>query len=452
MPKGKKSKTMEVLSKLRGKFAQSNKFEFQQANAHLSMAYTLKIAPEPFELKPWFPIPTVFFKDHKDEVFEVMAQKLSFAWLDNFVSPRFNMENSIKCRNYHDFLMNTERKYSSEFSRLYSKSYNQSQKEGLEEEYHQLISKYNDLERENGSYARQKAQKIDNKWNEVLHRRREIFSKYDFSKHKIIATKELDEYLKVPCKTSWICICDYAVGKLCWERSGIRRNRKTIYRDPDESYCPGGPGVWREFHGKAFDLINPKKYLIDVIEKFLKPTYLSTNEAQENYPEFVVRPDLLESRLFTIKKYLERLDELPDFGESVVSLYKDSENEVRSKYGIPLIGEGWVQEAILFNKIKSFFPSVDVIKHGKPKWLGRQHFDIWVPTHNLAIEYHGKQHFEPVSFFGGKESFEKNIERDERKRGLSEKNRVILVEISYNDDLSEESIIKKLLQKGIPLY
>lgn len=98
------------------------------------------------------------------------------------------------------------------------------------------------------------------------------------------------------------------------------------------SYCLGGPGVWREFHGKAFDLINPKKYLIDVIEKFSKPTYLSTNEAQENYPEFVVRPDLLESRLFTIKKYLERLDELPDFGESVVSLYKASVNEVRSKY------------------------------------------------------------------------------------------------------------------------
>ena len=332
MTKGKNSRTMEVLSKLREKYAHSNRFEFQQANAHLSMAYTLKIAPEPFELKPWFPIPTPFFKDHKDEVFEVMAQKLSFAWLDNFVSPRFNMENSIKCRNYHDFLMNTERKYSSEFSRLYSRSYNQSQREGLEEEYHQLISKYNDLEREKGSYARQKAQKIDNKWNEVLHRRREIFNKYDFSKHKIIATKELDEYLKVPCKTSWICICDYAVGKLCWEISGIRRNRKTIYRDPDESYCPGGPGVWREFHGKAFDLINPKKYLIDVIEKFSKPTYLSTNEAQENYPEFVVRPDLLESRLFTIKKYLERLDELPDFGESVVSLYKASVNEVRSKY------------------------------------------------------------------------------------------------------------------------
>lgn len=87
--------------------------------------------------------------------------------------------------------------------------------------------------------------------------------------------------------------------------------------------------------------------------------------------------------------------------------------------------------------------------HGKPKWLGRQHFDIWISTRNLAIEYQGKQHFEPVDFFGGEEAFRANSERDKRKRQLAEDNEVVLIEFAYNEDLSEKSIVKKLIQKGI---
>ena len=358
------------------------------------------------------------------------------------------MENSIKCRNHYDFLSEVENRYSHEFSRRYARCYNKSKKEGLETRYHQLLDKFNSLESEMGSCVRQKAQKADKEWNEILQRRKEIFSKYDFEKNKIIA-KELDGYLKSPCQTSWICICDYAISKLCWERTGVFKNRKISYRDPDESYYPGGPGVWKEFFGETFALYNPKGVLLDVISKLSSSDYFSSKEAIEIYPEFVVRPDLLETRISTIKKYLQRLDELPDFGENIVDLCKDSENEVRTKYGVPFIGEGWVQESLLFNKIKSLFSSEKVIHHGKPKWLGRQHFDIWIPSLNLAIEFHGKQHFEPVSFFGGQDSFEKNIERDQRKRELSEKNRVTLIEIAYSDDLSDENIINILIQKGI---
>ena len=441
MIKDKKNKTMDILSKLREKYSKSNKFEFQQANAHLSMAYTLKIAPKPFELRPWFPSPTRFFSEHQDEVLGVMAKKISFSWFENLISPKFTFEKTIKCRDYQCFLRETETKYARDFSRLYNRAYNQSKKEGLEDEYHKLINYYNFIERKNGSYERQKAQKTDNKWSTVLQRRKEIFSKYDFGKHKIIATKELDEYLKRQCKTSWICICDYAVGKLCWERSGVMRNGKIMYRDPETSYHPGGPGVWREFSGEAFVSLSIKGALFEKLVYLSDPQYLATNEAKQLYPEFVLRPDLLETRLSTIKKYLQRIEELPDFEENVLSLYKDSENEVRSKHGIPPIGEGWVQEAILFQRIKSLFPSEEVVMHGKPKWLGRQHFDIWISTRNLAIEYQGKQHFEPVDFFGGEEAFRANSERDKRKRQLAEDNEVVLIEFAYNEDLSEKSIV-----------
>lgn len=75
-----------------------------------------------------------------------------------------------------------------------------------------------------------------------------------------------------------------------------------------------------------------------------------------------------------------------------------------------------------------------VVQHGRPSWLGMQHFDIWFPHWNLAVEYHGQQHFEPVGFFGGEEGFVATVERDKRKVLLAKKNGVRLVVVTEKDD------------------
>jgi hypothetical protein len=106
--------------------------------------------------------------------------------------------------------------------------------------------------------------------------------------------------------------------------------------------------------------------------------------------------------------------------------YIDSEYEpnniVRDLLKLPRLGEGWISETKLYYQIKQYFNNDVVLQHIKPKWLGRQHFDIYFPLLNIAIEYQGKQHFEPVSYFGGNEAFQKNVERDNRKRELSKTN------------------------------
>ena len=103
--------------------------------------------------------------------------------------------------------------------------------------------------------------------------------------------------------------------------------------------------------------------------------------------------------------------------------------------GVPQIGEGWISETELFRKLEAEFSITTVIQHGQPKWLGRQHFDIWLPNWKIAVEYHGKQHFEPVEFFGGKESFEKTVERDLRKIEIAKKNGVKLIVVTADYDL-----------------
>lgn len=125
---------------------------------------------------------------------------------------------------------------------------------------------------------------------------------------------------------------------------------------------------------------------------------------------------------------------------------REAENEVRELKGIAKIGEKWVNETLLFNYINLIFSSFNVEREASPEWLGRQRLDIYVPELNLALEYHGQQHFKAVEHFGGKEALKKTKERDKLKADLCKKNKVNLIYFTYKDNLSE-SLVKRRLKK-----
>jgi hypothetical protein len=122
--------------------------------------------------------------------------------------------------------------------------------------------------------------------------------------------------------------------------------------------------------------------------------------------------------------------------------YNSSENIIRDLRGLPRVGEGWISETKLFYLLKKHFDnSTSILHHGKPKWLGRQHFDIYIPEYNIAIEYQGEQHYQPIDFFSGKESFKANKLRDERKKAIAKENNchLICVDKAYSEsDLISE--------------
>lgn len=122
--------------------------------------------------------------------------------------------------------------------------------------------------------------------------------------------------------------------------------------------------------------------------------------------------------------YFKSSNELINFSKK---LFRDAENHLRKEQGVPLIGEGWISETALFYLIEEAFPADDVIHHGKPEWLGRQHLDIYFPAHNVGIEYQGRQHQKPIEFFGGQEAYKKTVERDKRKKRLCVKNNCALI-------------------------
>jgi hypothetical protein len=108
----------------------------------------------------------------------------------------------------------------------------------------------------------------------------------------------------------------------------------------------------------------------------------------------------------------------------------NAEELYRESIGMPKVGEGWISETELFYEIKSAFSEFDVIHHGRPGWLGRQHFDIYIPELNIAIEYQGQQHYRPIDYFGGQEAFEQNKIRDKLKADKCKENNCTLIYVN----------------------
>ena len=72
-------------------------------------------------------------------------------------------------------------------------------------------------------------------------------------------------------------------------------------------------------------------------------------------------------------------------------------------------------------------------------------FDFYIPNLNLCIEYDGKQHFEPINYFGGIDSFNKQIIKDSIKNDFCHKNNIKLMRIPYYEFNNIEKILDNVL-------
>lgn len=74
-------------------------------------------------------------------------------------------------------------------------------------------------------------------------------------------------------------------------------------------------------------------------------------------------------------------------------------------------------------------------------------YDFYLPTLNLLIEFHGRQHYMPIPVFGGDTGYKKTVKRDKAKRELAKRGEYKMATFSYKSTLSNnlERIIRARL-------
>lgn len=76
--------------------------------------------------------------------------------------------------------------------------------------------------------------------------------------------------------------------------------------------------------------------------------------------------------------------------------------------------------------------------------MGAKRIDIYLPSHKVAIEYHGAQHYEAVDFFGGQEAYEKRVIDDKNKKELCLKNNLSFIEWPHLVEINNKNISKMI--------
>lgn len=101
-------------------------------------------------------------------------------------------------------------------------------------------------------------------------------------------------------------------------------------------------------------------------------------------------------------------------------------------------------QAALVKILKKILPNEEIVFEHH---LGERLFlDIYVPKYDFGIEYHGRQHFEWVSFFHETEAeFKEAMHRDMRKEELCAESGISLVVFRYNDELTEDIVYDRIL-------
>ena len=120
--------------------------------------------------------------------------------------------------------------------------------------------------------------------------------------------------------------------------------------------------------------------------------------------------------------------------DKIKAMTRFAENILREEQGLPAVGEGWIAETELYHHLQMAFPDQVIQHHASPKWLGRQHLDIYFPESLIGVEYQGSQHKMPVAYFGGVTAFVEQRKRDRRKKMLCTRNgvKILYVEKGYS--------------------
>lgn len=149
---------------------------------------------------------------------------------------------------------------------------------------------------------------------------------------------------------------------------------------------------------------------------------------------------------FWINAYIKKSQEY--FDGTVIKDIMDGRYIDVDRYEYVIPDNKWKSEQLVYELAKQLYPKCSVYYQYRPEYLkignSQLSYDVFIAKKRVAIEYQGKQHFEPVEIFGGTEAFEKQKKRDELKKKLSIQNNVKLVYMNYWEDITSELLKERI--------
>lgn len=240
------------------------------------------------------------------------------------------------------------------------------------------------------------------------------------------------------CGKLYLCECQKEYYKIIYKDYKRKLNRKDII-----TY--GGSGTMVHEFVEIYEQAYFKNKICFICKNQVPPPIFSgESEFSSRYAPYI---DTLFNSYYDGSCMNDTYTASKDTPDKIKENKKKAENTIRLIVGYPLIGEKWINETTLYKICCTLFPNCNILREYSPSWLEKQRIDIFIQEYNLAIEYQGEQHFKAIKHFGGPEGLEKTQERDQKKAKLCKQNGVALIYFNFDEELTEETVIRKIKNK-----
>ena len=274
---------------------------------------------------------------------------------------------------------------------------------------------------------------------------------------KLITDKTLiriDDYINTNTKILHKCkICDNIftiVPKTVLNGSKCKCQRKRIYKSrfSNEEYLKRIIETnyisLEEYKGANIKIKHQCKKCGDIKES--KPSHIMNNigckscdliKSEKSYKE-----KILDRNLNVIEKYKGSKSKILHKCDICNNEWLARPNDISFGVGCPNCSSSKGEKVIgsYLKRMGIEYESEKVFKD-----LPSHRFDFYIEDLNIIVEFDGIQHFEPVEFFGGEESFEVIKKNDSIKNDYCEISNIKLIRISYKEFDIIENIIKRIL-------
>ncbi|MGT2615048.1 hypothetical protein [Clostridium perfringens] len=209
----------------------------------------------------------------------------------------------------------------------------------------------------------------------------------------------------------------------------------------------------------AYTTQNPNSYIISKCKEWIKKGF-TCGDMRVHYSHFknafdswkgIRRQVRLENhmRYFYLEKNFREKDDVWRYCDIILNNAYNGKyiSEEKSTYTRPI--NKWISEEQVYIITKKLYKDFNVIYQHRPFFLrssmgGQMSYDVYISGLNIAIEYQGKQHFEPIEYFGGEIAYQNTIKRDKEKLFLSNKNNIKLIYINYWETITPKLIRDKI--------